>query len=340
MAKHAKDLTLVLHVGLHKTASTYVQNVLSARRYELLDRAILYPNTGTARGDHVRTRDGAQSGHILFTRPGKRARDLVAELVEEVPAACSTVLLSSEDFTRPGGPPPQQYLELFDGFGAIEVVLVVRRQDLWIESYYKQLVDQYARFEVRTFGDFLAEEGPSLLDFHSRFGGWRELVGPESFHVLSYDDLAGGSAVCRGLLEIAGVEGAVLDEITSFTVPRYDSVRSLDTLGLRLLNTCRFEDRDLRNRTAQAIYAAAPAGDIELLTPGMRAAIRERCAHGNERIETEWCLGPVPGFRFGADVGATPTHHPDGAELVRYLNDVMALCEAARRSSDPGDTAG
>ena len=325
---------MVLHIGLHKTASSYVQNLLSARRYDLLQDGILYPATGTVDDVAVSTRDGAQSGHALFTTPGDR-RGLVSELLAELPDPVSTVLISSEEFTLPRQRPgPEQYLKRFSAFGTIKVVLVLRRQDVWIESVYKQLVDQYGNFETRSFDEFLSQMGPVLLDFHSRFAPWRELVGPDNFHVLSYDDLAGGAAIYRRILEIAGATGDHVDDVQSVTVPRYDSVRAIDTLGLRILNSYRLPDRQARIRTARAIYAAAPDGDIELMTPAMREGIRTLCEPINERIEAEWFEEPVPGFRFGSAPPPAPTRQPTGLEVVDYLDRVISLCEAAKRSAD------
>jgi hypothetical protein len=337
MAKHAKDRRLVLHIGLHKTATTYVQNVLSSRRYDLLREGVLYPLAGSgllARGvdrPTVNTRDGAQSGHATFTRPGDR-EVAVGELLDEMPDTVSTVLLSAEDFSL-GLMTPQQYLARFGLFGKIEVVLVLRRQDVWIESFYKQVVDQFGNFETRSFEEYVAQEGPRLLDFHSRFSPWRDAVGPDSFHVLSFDDLAGGGdAICRRLAEISGIEGPLLDELTSLEAPRYDSVRAIDTVGLRVLNACRFQDRDRRVATARSIYAAAPEGDIELMTTKLRQAVKETYAPVNERIAHEWFTGPVPGFCFGAEFPVAAAAAPTPEDLLDYLDRVLALCAAARRS--------
>jgi hypothetical protein len=336
VAKGVKDVSLVLHVGLHKTASSYVQNVLSARRYELLDEGVLYPTTGTLDGAAASTREGAQSGHALFTRPGDR-RGLVSQLLAELPRSVTSVLLSSEDFTLPRpNLSPEQVLGRFSEFGTLKVVLVLRRQDAWIESFYKQIVDQYGNFETRSFDEYLSQVGPSLLDFHARFSPWRQLVGPENFHVLSYDDLPGGAAICRRLLEIAGVRGSLLDDVPSIEVPRYDSVRAIDTLGLRVLNSYRLASRETRIGVAKAIYAAAPARDIDLMTPEMRNGIQSFCAPVNERIETEWFTGAVPGLRFGSAVHAAPAPAPTGPEVVDYIDQVISLCEAARKSSDDG----
>ncbi len=336
--KSVEDATLVLHIGLHKTASSYVQNVLSACRYDLLDEGVLFPTTGTNDKDVLRTREGAQSGHILFTRPGEPP-DLVRELLTELPDSASTVLLSSEDFTLPRRrPTPEQYLSAFSVFGRIKVILVLRRQDAWIESFYKQAVDQYNQSEIRSFDEYLRQVGPSLLDFYTRFSPWRDLVGPENFHVLSYDDLPDGAALCQRFLEIVGIGGSLLDRVASVSSPRYDSVRAIDTLGLRILNSYRLKDRDTRVRTAKSIYAAAPEGDIELMTPAMREGIQARCGPINERIEAEWFKDAVPGFRFGSPLPTTASP-PTGPEVVDYLDQVIALCEAARSSADVDGSA-
>lgn len=339
MVQRAKDLSLVLHIGLHKTATTYVQNRLGARRYDLLREGVLYPTTGTVDGVGVSTREGAQSGQTLFTR-GRYRKGLVADLLRELPDAVSTVLMSAEDFTLPRTKPtPADFLDRFNAFGTVKVVLVLRRQDDWVESVYKQIVDQYGNFETRSFGAYLEEVGPRLLDFRTRFAPWRDMVGPENFHALSYDDLAGGQAIYRRLLEIAGVCGPLLEDDGRLAVPRYESVRPIDTLGLRILNGYRLKDREARTRVAHSIYQAAPQGDIGLMTPQMREAIQAMCAPINEKIEAEWFDGPVPGFRFGAADSRPEPTPPEPQELLDYLDQVIALCDAARDAETAGPFA-
>lgn len=339
MPKYAKDTTLILHIGLHKTATSYIQNVLSTRRIDLLSEGILYPTTGAVDNVVLSTRSGAQSGHAEFFWAEDR-RELMAQLLNERPDAAGTVLLSSEDFSLPRRRMhTERLLRDFAAFGTIKVVLVLRRQDAWLESYYKQFVDQYGNFETRSFDEFLRHAGPNLIDFHTRFSPWRELVGPENFHALSYDDLPGGAAICRRILEIAGVSGSLLDVGASTDTPVYESVRAIDTLGLRILNSYRLDDRDLRTLLARSIYGAAPEGDIELMTPDMRKGIQEVCAPINERIEAEWFSEPVPGLRFASLLGGTTTKSPTGPEVVDYIDQVISLCEAARKSANDGGSA-
>lgn len=337
MAKRAKDLQLILHVGLHKTASTYIQNVLSARRYDLIQDGVLYPSAGMVVDDRTRTRDGAQSGHFRLTfRNGRRA--LITQLLNETPVNVSTVLLSAEDFTHPRLT-PDFHVEQFSGFGSIKVVVVLRRQDVWIESFYKQQVDQYGSYETRSFPEFLLQEGPSLLDFYDRLSPWRELVGPENFIALSYDDLAGGDDICRRILEVAGVPADRLATFPGVEVPGYGSIRGIDTVGLRILNGFRIPDPDVRNKIARDIYDAAPVGDLQLLTPQISAAIQARYAEVNERIEAEWFTEPVPGFRFGAELRPFSAEPPSGPEMLDYVDQVVALCGEGRARCDVGTVA-
>jgi hypothetical protein len=325
--RNAKDLDLVLHIGLPKTASTYLQNVLTARRYDLIQHGLLYPTTGTYEEARVRTREGAQAGHFQLTfRDGRQA--LLAELLDEVPDGVSTVLLSAEDLTHPRLR-AEHHIEHFGIFRSIKVVAVLRRQDSWIESMYKQAVDVWSNFETRSLDDYALGKA-RLMDYRRRLSPWRNLVGPENFHVLSYDDLPGGAAILREVLEIAGVPRERLGEYPGVEAPRYDSVRAIDTLGLRILNGYRLQTRDIRNKVAREIYDCAPAGEIDLMSPELRAGIQERYEPVNQRIEAEWFSAPVPGLRFGADLSREPAPTPSGDELVDYLNKVVALCDSAR----------
>jgi len=334
MAGNAKEVTLILHIGLHKTATTYIQSELSLRRHDLLEDGILHPIAGQEIRLISRTREGAQSGHAMFTRP-KTAAQYLPDLLREIPESASTVLLSSEDFTLPATGGAAGHLRVFEDFGQIKVVLVLRRQDEWIQSFYKQSVDQYRPFETRPFAKFLEEEGPHLLDFHARFNPWREAVGSDNFHVLSYDDDGGGSELCRRILQIGGASPEVLARIGSAEVERYDSVRSIDTVGLRVLNACRLSDRDERVRLARAIYDVAPGRDIALMSDEMREGVQKACAPINQRIEAEWFDRDVPGFRFASPVQPPPAEAPSGEEMLRYLDDVLQICASASREDAP-----
>lgn len=330
-SNRAAEIDVILHIGLHKTASTYLQNKFSALRYDMLPDGIVYPRAGEAARDWMPTRQGAQSGHAVLTRDSAAAMPAIAEIIEECPPGTERLILSSENFTiwkRPT--PPSEYLSRLSLFRSVKVVLVLRRQDVWIESYYKQLVDGFIDYETRSFADFVAEEGAALLDFHHRFSEWRELVGPANFHVLSYDDCDGADDLCRAILRLAGADEALLERVAGIPVERYDSVRSIDTVALRILNAARLSDRETRIALARRFFEAAPDIEVPLMTDAIREAIQEVCAPINARIEEEWFGHPVPGFRFGRKIAAPVPGPVDGAALFDFLDYVTAECGNAR----------
>lgn len=333
VSHRAQDLSLTLHIGLHKTGTSYLQSRWEARRAQMVRAGLLYPVTGTLPARTSATRAGAQSGHALFTRQVDRAA-LLDQLLREVPPGVSHVLISAEDFCLPDRMSPEQFLGPLASFGSVRVVVVLRRQDHWIESYYKQVVDQYHNAETRSFGAFLAEEGPGLLDFHARFAPWRDLVGPDRFHVISYDDVADGAEIGDRILRLAGLAAPLPSTDADRAERPYQSVRAIDTVGLRILNSYRIGNRDVRDRAARRIYGLAPAGDLQLMTPQMRAGIRMSCAPINERIEAQWCDRPVPKLRFEGESAPVPRPAEPGAvEMLEYVDRVIVACEEARREA-------
>ena len=159
-ARSAKDRTLIVHIGLHKTATTYVQNVLSVRRYDLLARRRPlsdYGDLGLGRSRALGR--GRSAGTASSPCGGPPSEASCPSCLTEIPDTAPRVLLSSEDFSQPRADSGAQYIRRFSDFGSVKIVLVLRRQDDWIESYYKQVVNQYGNFETRSFEDYLERRG-------------------------------------------------------------------------------------------------------------------------------------------------------------------------------------
>ena len=130
------------------------------------------------------------------------------------------------------------------------------------------------------------------------------------------------------------------EELSAVRVPRYESVRAIDTVGLRILNSYRLADRETRTDAARSIYDVAPTGDIELMSADLREEIQAMCSPINERLEAEWFAHPVPGLRFGSPPRASTTSSPSGLELVDYVDQVLAVCESARATAQPESASG
>lgn len=122
--------TLYLHIGAHRTATSSIQSFLHANSAALQERGIFYP-FGVKRHDKL-VRD-------LFAGRTKVA-DVAAEIERRASGRTTevkSIILSDEDISLHedisilGG-----FRDLFD----VKVIYSLRRQDLWLESWYLQNV--------------------------------------------------------------------------------------------------------------------------------------------------------------------------------------------------------
>lgn len=118
---------LYVHIGNHRTGTTSIQQFMYAHREALWRRGVLYPN---ATRRHLGVMDG------IF-RQGNGAR--IAEDLERKAdhRGAHTVVLSEEDVCKRADLSP--LLDLAERF-EVRPVFFLRRQDLWLESWFSQNV--------------------------------------------------------------------------------------------------------------------------------------------------------------------------------------------------------
>lgn len=136
---------LIIHAGLHKTASTSVQQMLLSNRNLLRKRGVNYP-TPNQGANHGLT-SGAHHGLVArwnkqlsrYTREypaGRDPWDIIAGSETQYP----TTILSSEEFSRVG---PREVdfdelIKLTPGFEKREVVTVLRDPVPYVQSVFLQ----------------------------------------------------------------------------------------------------------------------------------------------------------------------------------------------------------
>lgn len=136
--------TCIIHMGLHKTASTSLQRMLCLNRDVLLKANIYFPETGTEDfrfGHH--TLSAELNGTARQHKP--LYRSLLAELKEQ--GLPDKILLSSEDFSRRVHDPA--FLARFAGQFArlgyrLEMTAYVRPQHTAIQALYTQRLKMWA----------------------------------------------------------------------------------------------------------------------------------------------------------------------------------------------------
>ena len=122
--------TLYIHLGTHRTATSSIQEYLHSNFDALVAQGVLYP-LGVRR--HVHLVNNLFSGR---RNPLELAHDLL-QRAESKPTAIHSIILSDEDIAmRRNLSIFAQMQEVFD----VKFVYCLRRQDIWLESWYMQNV--------------------------------------------------------------------------------------------------------------------------------------------------------------------------------------------------------
>jgi hypothetical protein len=285
---------IVLHVGAPKTASTYLQRRLRADPAHLRKHGIYVPvlpvvaqMAGNAK---LLATALSQRPSLTFQRAfpeiDVNALDparLAAELLQDWQPDTESIVLSAENF-RPNH--AQRLRELLPATAPCVVVLFVRRQDRWIDSYFNQLV-KTNDINDSNIGTFVARlcdtDGERLCrpDWHAHYEAWRDAFG--NCNVVFYDEVM--SDVFAAFIAAAGL-APVPDLID---VDRAQV--SLDVYQLAYLLDLKtpIAFPDFLRRKAASEQASRRLGREEtrsLLTTADLARLRERFEASNDRLMT------------------------------------------------------
>jgi hypothetical protein len=328
--------TLYLHIGIQKTGSSAIQNVCMANQERLKRAGILFPSAGFKWGPQ--RGPTATAGHLRLLRFMKRPDRLrryreARALLDEIEAAqCDTIVISSEVFSAPGKHKLVAGLEWFmtHGFDA-KIVAYLRRQDVWLDSFYRQLLkrDGWIQGETRSIEEFWRSEGRDWLDYRSRLRPWVDAVGPENATIRSYGDAQDRGGVVRDFLAAVGADASYVDmsragETYNPSVPASaaDFLRALNAVGdsgfarkAPLLEAIR--ETTLFNRSRGSLVSRALWTELESIY-----------SDENEDLRRVWVSGPSERLSFGSD------GPPQPAEQGINHSDSLLLLDALLPRSD------
>lgn len=282
---------IVLHVGALKTASTYLQRRLRANLSHLRRHGIYVPvlpafaeMAGNAKIlPTALNRRPSPMFQRAFPEIDVAALDparLVSELFEDWRPDAESIMLSAESF-QPNH--ARRLRELLPRTVPCVVVLFVRRQDRWIDSYFNQLVKTNQMDEdVSTFVARLCdtdEEWPPRPDWYAQYEAWRDAFG--SCNVVFYDEVS--SDVFGAFIAAAGLE-PVPDLID---IDRAQVSLNVYELAYLLDLKTPIDLPDFLRRRAASQKASRRLGCHEtrsLLTTANLARLRERFEASNRRL--------------------------------------------------------
>ncbi|WP_156507895.1 hypothetical protein [Halioglobus sp. HI00S01] len=214
---------------MQRTGTTSVQKYLQENQDLLLSKGILLPYQ---LGRQLKTNQ-----RLLYGRTS--AKRIVADIKSDIESrnpAAHTVIYSDEDV--PQYLTPQHFAPFRDHFH-VKVVVVLRRQDRWLESWYLQNVKVQWNSELAHIGfsDFLSKwRGGEFhwLDYSKLIESWSSVFGSDSILPIVFDPPNPSGGPSSAVLSAFGISGSSFPamEKTANQSPAVDLVELLRHLRL------------------------------------------------------------------------------------------------------------
>lgn len=181
---------LILHIGMHKTGSTTIQRFFARNRWLLRRLGVCYPES---RGPDGRLLPKHNSIFSAISHQADRGEihpqlgpvaDLVIDAAEQINRAPGQVgVISAEGFSGERPVFARALAPLASEFD-VTVVMFLRRRDLWVESFYKQMVLNRDVREKRPFAEFLsAASTVRHMNYLRILSWWADAFGPEALRI-------------------------------------------------------------------------------------------------------------------------------------------------------------
>lgn len=345
-----------LHIGLPKTATTYLQTILWGSREAVAAQGLLLP--GRERRDHLWV------SRVVREEPGRRRRpdrehEAHARVLTDLAAATGDVLVSHE-FLAAATPEQARAFVAEVAQGGREVhVLVTAREPLglftasWQESLKNRSttpLSDYGRSESTSPQDIWDWR---TLDLALVVDRWLEAVPAERLHVLPLDRTADREEIWHRFAGVVGIDPSAVDVSGSF--PN----ESMGVVEAELLRRVNAHLGDFHSAFDRGVWIRTFLADERLVTRGGERFWPypdqvEDCRRRGERAvalladrgvdvvgRPEWLLVPEDiGLRRTPDSVSDTEVADAAAEVIAgLLGDVRAL-KQERREDGPAGPAG
>ena len=242
---------VVLHVGLPKTGTTYLQSLLAGHRDDLREAGVLYPFVRPGAMFHGAVE--VRGSHAKFGLSADRVAGAWAAVCERARTFGGTAVISHEVLA---GATPEQVRAAVAPLDGVEVHVVVTARDLgrqatahWQEEVKLGATWSFAEFER---GQLLADTGPDAVsgagpddggvrphfwhaqDFADCLRRWSTAVPAERAHlVVGPPPGAGPEVLWQRFADACGIDPAILD---ARTAPANPSLGAAEVALLRAVN--------------------------------------------------------------------------------------------------------
>ncbi len=176
--------TFILHIGPHKTGTTYLQLSLKAARAQMAARGIQYPS----HWDYA-PGNPSQLPLVQALRAGDRAA-LAPEFARLIASGAERILLSAEDMSNLEAPALELLKSLIGG-NPVLIVFYFRRWSELVPSAWQESIKNGQRW---TFPEFMLMTIQNvgrarLLNFDLKLAPFVAVFGADALRLVSYSEL-------------------------------------------------------------------------------------------------------------------------------------------------------
>lgn len=288
---------MLIHAGVHQTGTARIKAFLSAHEQQLADQGVFFPiyngreESASASISHKRLAWDIHRKKISLNALQDWAR-LLAQ------SDADTIILSAEDFCRLLD---VSFLDVFTDQFEVELVMYVRRQDEWVNSWYNLNIKW--PFDARLcqcnpieFLDYLDEF--YWIRYFDTVERWAGRLGVERIHVRVAESGQVEDPVAD-FNEVAGIDlgPASAEPQAALAADRIDrEVSSQQLEMLRRLGTLGYSD-SVRIKITNAVRRASATTGTNVYHREVRQLIVDRYAIQNQKLARQY-LGRSNGDLF------------------------------------------
>ncbi len=330
-----------LHIGGHKTGTSFLQSMFHRNRDVLARDAIHYPDIGPNNAHHALVRPWIVTPDIPDRFFGRAGPDgLWERLTNQYADAPGTLFLSAENFSRirPTRVDMADLARRLAPFEEVQVIYTMRRQTELIPSVWTQVAkSRKAPGLRRTIGNALKERRVLgvPIDHGSVYAQILEGFAPQQIRLLDY------SAICRARGGILGsflaLLGSTLDP-AAFRPLDNDQLANVSPDPVAMFMACHIvrggPPSPLLVEAIRKTVCPGPGKRTSVLTRSEHTIIQGRFADSN-RLLAERVQPVQPGFTFDADDGLPPPFCREDITQQTWIDIATALYEDPPKTADP-----
>lgn len=267
---------LFLHLGVHRTGTSSIQHAMQSNFGQLLWKGVFH---AYAVGRHKSLFDDLFSGK---TTALEIAQDITAR-ADHKPCHIHSISLSDEDICTHRDLAP---LAGLSAYFEVHPVFFIRRQDLWLESWYRQHVKWQwdKRYAKLTFDQFLARRREFFwVDYDSMASRLGRIFGSENLRIIPFEDGQRTRNSVSQYFDTLGVSD-VLSDIPQINKNRSFSPRMTEFMRSLPLAHLPIDQRHRIERACAQADAALPARASFFANRAQRDGILGHYAASNRRL--------------------------------------------------------